>query len=116
MHVGQDRLGLRSAQGLGEREDVGLDRAVLLAVDCRVVLVVARIGRHVDVEAGDAASLVDVLPEVLLAGDDLGGEGSEWALGQIGQNTEVDATIVTVDRLRARLLGDTDIEDDALTG
>ena len=82
---------------------------------CGVVLIVSGVGRHVDVEAGDATLFVDVLPEVLLSGDDLGRQGSEGALGEVRQHAEVDAPVVGVDRLRTGLIRDTNVEDDAIT-
>ena len=106
LHVRDDRQRRRRAQGLRQREHVTLDLAVDLLVGLRVVEVVADVLGHVDVVAADAAVLVDPLPERLLRLGDRHAERRERALGQVGDGAEVDAPVVLVDRVGARLVRD----------
>lgn len=108
LHVRQDGLRLRRAEGLGQRQDVGLDLTVGLRVDLRVVLAVADVLTDVDVVPADAAGLVDPLPVVLVSADDLRAVRGERSDAEVGDHPEVDAAVVLVHRVRARLLGHSD--------
>ena len=114
LQVRQDGRGLRRAEGLGQRQDVGLDLLVHLVVDLRVVLVVLDVLGDVDLVAADAALPVDPLPERRLRVGDRHPERLERALGEVGDGAQVDAALAGVDRLRARLVGDPEVDLDAL--
>src|SRR6266545_5229 len=97
---------MTSSKAHADVHDAG---AATILLVLRSLMMAAVVGGDVDVVPADAAGLVHPFPELLLCLGDRHGERVERTDREVGDAAEIDASMVLVDRVGARLLGDPDI-------